>query len=415
MKTSRRLWVGVVVVAGLAAGSSRLGAQRASADWPQWRGPNRDGAPGAFSVPAVWPEQLVQRWKAEVGEGYASPLVVGNRVYQFARRDGKEVMAAIDVQTGKEVWQTGYPVDFTMHSAATAHNQGPKSTPAFANGTLYAIGMTGVVTAFDASNGKQRWQKPGSLPVPLYTSHAFSPIVDGSLVIFHLGGHDKGALTALDRESGNVKWSWDGDGPGYGSPVIATIGGTRQIVTITQKKVVGVDVSSGKLLWERPYPARVDTNSDTPVVNGQTVIVGNGASTVAFTVAKNGDEWATTNLWENTDLTFRNTNLVLVGDVLFGLSTKNSGQYLGVDAKSGKTLWMSPGRQSVNAAVGKIGDLFYSLEDDGDFIIVKKSDTAFEVVKKYKLADGNTWAEAVLSGNRILVKDLTSVTLWTLN
>ena len=413
MRTAHHL-VGVATFVALITCSS-LVAQRQSADWPQWRGPNRDGAPGAFSAPKAWPEQLVQRWKAEVGEGYATPLVVGNRVYVFSRRDGNEVMAALDAQTGKEIWRTGYPIDFTMHSAATQHNKGPKSTPAFANGTLYAIGMTGVVTAFDAANGKQRWQKPGSVPVPLYTTHAFSPLVEGSLVIFHLGGHDKGALTALDRETGNVRWSWDGDGPGYGSPMVATLGGTRQVVTITQKKIVGVDVATGAPLWERPYPARVDTNSTTPVISGQTVIVCNGGPAVAFSVAKNGTEWTTTNVWESPDLQTRNMNYVLLGDLLFGMSNRNSGQYVGVDVKTGKTLWTSPGRQSLNAAVGKSGDLLYSLEDDGEFVVARKSDTAFELIKKYKVAEGQTWAEAALSGNRIFVKDLNTVTLWTLN
>src|SRR4029077_19976005 len=136
---------------------------------------------------------------------------------------------------------------------------------------------TGIVTAFDAATGKQLWQKPGSLPVPLYTTHAFSPVVDRGLVIFHVGGHDKGALTAFDVTTGAVKWSCTGDGPGYGSPIVADLGGVRQLVTITQGKVVGVDVSNGTLLWERPFPIANSTNSNTPVLHGQTIIVsGNG-------------------------------------------------------------------------------------------------------------------------------------------
>jgi outer membrane protein assembly factor BamB len=415
MSTLRRLLITVTVLASLAELSHSLIAQRASADWPQWRGPRRDGSPGAFSTPTTWPDQLTQRWKTEVGLGYATPIVVGNRVYAFSRRDESEVMAALDAETGKELWKAEYPVSFTMHTAAVPHNKGPKTTPTFANGTLYAIGMTGVVTAFDAATGKTKWQKPASSPVPLYTTHAFSPLVDGNLVIFHVGGHEKGALTAFDTATGAVKWSWDGDGPGYGSPVIATFDGTRQLVTITQKKVVGVDVATGALLWERPYPARVDTNSYTPLVSGQTVVVCNGGPAVAFTVAKSGSQWTTMDLWQNEDIPTRNMNSVAIGDLLFGMTTKNSGQYYGVDVKSGKTLWTSPGRQSANAAVGKVGDLFYSLEDDGDFLVAKSSQTAFELVKKYKLAEGNVWAEAALSGNRIFVKDLNHITLWTVN
>ena len=113
--------------------------------------------------------------------------------------------------------------------------------------------MTGIVTAFDANTGKQLWQKPGSEPYRCYTSHSFSPLVDRGLVIFHVGGHNQGALTAYDVNTGAVKWSWNGDGPGHGSPILVDLAGTRQIVTITQGKIVGVDPANGTLLWERPF------------------------------------------------------------------------------------------------------------------------------------------------------------------
>ncbi len=136
-------------------------AQRAANDWTQWRGPSRDGSAPAPSDPKAWPEKLTQKWKVEVGSGYATPLVVGNRIYQFSRQGEREVMTALDADTGKSIWQTGYDAPFTMHSATTTHGPGPKSTPAFANGRLFSIGMTGIVTAFDANSGKQVWQKPG--------------------------------------------------------------------------------------------------------------------------------------------------------------------------------------------------------------------------------------------------------------
>ncbi len=413
MRTFRCALLVVMLVASL---PFALDAQRPSLDWPQYRGPSRDGSSGAFAAPQTWPEQLTKRWTATIGTGYATPIIVGSRVYIFSRRGENEAMTALDAETGKEVWQTSYPVTFTMNNAAARHGAGPKSTPTFANGVLYSIGMTGIVTALDAQSGKQLWQKPGLTPVPLYTSHAFSPLVDGANVIFHVGGHDKGALTAFDAKTGSVKWAWEGDGPGYGSPIVATLGGTRQIVTITQKKVVGVDASSGALLWERPYAIPSNSNACTPLIHGQNVIVsGNGGPTVAFSVANAGGQWTTTTVWENADIPLRLTNAVLVGDLLFGMTNKNSGQYFGVDAKSGKTLWLTEGRQALNAAIARSGSLLFSLEDDGELVVARSSDTAFDVVKKYKLAETATWAEASLSGNRIFVKDLETVTLWTLN
>jgi len=390
--------------------------QRASNDWNQWRGPNRDGSAPAPSDPKAWPEKLTQKWKVEIGSGYATPLVVGNRIYQFSRQGEREVMTALDVDTGKVVWQTGHDAPFTMHSAAATHGPGPKSTPAFANGRLFSIGMTGIVTAYDANTGKQLWQKPATMPVPLYTTHAFSPLVDRGLVIFHVGGDDAGALTAYDVNSGEVKWSWKGDGPGYGSPVVVDVEGTRQIITITQGKLVGVDASNGTLLWERPFVITNKTNSVTPVVYGRTIIVsGNGEPTRALAIAKRANQWVTDVVWENADIPLRMSDAVVVGDVLFGLANRNSGQYFAVDAATGKTLWTSEGRQAAHAAIARSGDLFFSLEDDGELVVARNSKTAFEPLHRYKVADAATWTQAAYSGNRVLVKDVSTLSLWTLN
>jgi outer membrane protein assembly factor BamB len=403
----------IVLVTGL---STAIHGQNRGPDWTQWRGQNRDGAVTGFSTPTSWPENLTQKWKVDVGLGYASPIVVGNRLYMFSRQGGDEVMSALEVDTGKVVWKTGYPVTFTMHSAAVKHGMGPKSTPAFSGGRLFSIGMTGVVTAFDANTGKQLWQKPGSEPLPLYTSHSFSPIVDRGLVIFHVGGNNQGALTAYDVNTGAVKWSWNGDGPGYGSPILVDLAGTRQIVTITQGKIVGVDPANGTLLWERAFVSANSTNAVTPVLYGQTLIVsGNGGPTTAFTVTKQNNQWTTQTVWENADIPYRLSNSVLVHDALFGLTTKNSGQYFSVDAKTGKTVWTSEPRAAAQAAILQAGDLVFSLQDDGNLVIFRSGTAAFEPIRRYHVADSETWTQPTISGSRIFVKDVSNLALWTLN
>jgi outer membrane protein assembly factor BamB len=409
---THRMVVALVAVAVLPA---VLAGQSKSPDYAQWRGPNRDGGLASFTEPGTWPERLTQRWKVEIGLGYATPLVVGERIYMFSRQGEDEVMSALDAATGKVLWRTAYPVSFTMNSSAVRHGPGPKSTPVFANGRLYAIGMTGVVTAFDAATGKQLWQKPGSSVVPMYTSHSFSPVVDRGLVIFHVGGHNQGALTAFDANTGAVKWSWNGDGPGYGSPVVVDLEGTRQLITITQGKLVGVDAGTGSLLWERPFVSSNFTNSLTPVLDGQTIMMSNGGPLTAVTVGRRNNQWMTENTWENADVPFRLSNAVVVGNVLFGLSTRNAGQYFGVDTKTGKTLWTSEGRQADQAAIVKAGNLLFSLEDDGELIVARSSRTAFEPLRRYKVADTETWTQPTISGNRIFVKDLNTLALWTLN
>lgn len=400
---------GPLIAQGRAGGSLQ-------ADWPQWRGPNRDGAVAAFAAPSVWPDQLTPRWKVDVGLGYATPLLVGDRLYVFSRQGENEVMRALDASSGKTLWQTSYPAPFAMHPAAARHGAGPKSTPVFSNGRLYSIGMTGIVTALDAATGKQVWQKPGSPVVPMYVTHAFSPLVDRGLVIFHVGGHNQGTLTAFDVNTGEVKWSWNGDGPGYGSPVVAVIDGTRQVVTLTQQKLVGVDAATGGLLWERPYATQSTASSATPILHGSKVIVGGGGHPLeAFKVAKRGAEWITEPAWQNADVPIRLSNAVLVVDALFGLSTRNAGQYFAVDATSGKTLWQSPERQAAQAALLSAGDLLFSLEDDGELVVLRASKSAFEPLRRYKLADTETWTAPVISGSRFFVKDQSTLALWTIN
>ena len=408
----RRLLTLVVILLGM----SLVGqAQRPSSDVTQWRGAGRDGVITGLTVPNAWPETLTERWKVEIGTGYATPLLVGDRVYQFSRIGDNETMTALDAASGKIVWQAGYPATFTMNPATKQHGPGPKSTPIFFNGRLYSIGMTGTVTAWDAASGKQVWQKAGTGPEMLYTTHAFSPLVDGGNVIFHVGGNDKGALTAFDLNTGAVRWTWTGDGPGYASPIVATFDGVRQIITPTQVKIVGVDANTGALLWERPMVHQFTSNSITPIVSGQTVIVAGTGPLFAFAVARRGGQWTTEQIWENTELPLRYTTPVVAGDTLFGLSSRNSGQYYAMDARTGKTLWTSDGRQAAHASMARAGDLLFSLESDGELVIARNSQAAFEPVRRYKVSANETWAQPAITGNRVFVKDVTSLTLWSWN
>ncbi len=410
--TCRRVFTGVLVFVGF---TSFVVAQRPSADVTQWRGAARDGVLAGVTTPQAWPETLTQKWKAEIGTGYAAPLVVANRVYQFSRLGENETMTALDADSGKVVWQAGYRATFSMNSATKQHGPGPKSTPIFSSGRLYSIGMTGTVTAWDAATGKQVWQKAGAGPEMLYTTHSFSPLVDGGHVIFHVGGNDKGALTAFDLNTGDVRWTWTGDGPGYASPMVAVFDGTRQIVTPTQTKIVGVDASTGALLWERPLVHQFVSNAITPIVAGQTVIVAGTGPLFAFAVVRRGGQWTTEQLWENAELPVRFATPVASGDMLIGLSGRNSGQYYAMDAKTGKTLWTSQGRQAAHASLARAGDVLFSLEDDGELVVARNSKTAFEPLRRYRVSANETWAPPAISGNRVFVKDVTSLTLWTWN
>jgi outer membrane protein assembly factor BamB len=417
-----------LAILAAAIGLVPVAAQKPAGEWPQWRGVNRDGS-ASFIVPKSWPEKLTLKWKVDVGTGYAAPITVGDRVFAFSRQGEDEVMRALDAATGKTIWETRYNATYKPVVAATrTHGTGPKSTPTFAEGRLYTLGMTGAVTAFDAATGKQLWQKPGGPVEPLYHT-AMSPLVDRGLVIVHVGGHGNGALTAFDARTGDVRWSWNGDGPAYGSPIAAELGGTRQIVTVTQENLVGVSAATGQLLWRRPYAVRATRNAVTPVIHGQTIIVsGLGLPVTGFRVSNRGGpgapdaptsrvgvEWSFEDVWTNDDVTMDMSTGVLIGSSLFGFSPRNSGQFFAIDANTGQTQWLSEPRQGDNAAIVRAGDLWFALETDAELVVARANPKQFEILKRYTVADSATWAQPVLSGQRVFVKDVSNISLWTLN
>jgi outer membrane protein assembly factor BamB len=407
-----------IVAGGLGAFAvftASLVAQTPTGDWPQWRGPNRDGVIASFAEPNAWPERLTRKWKVDVGLGYASPVLVGNRVFMFARQGDNEVLQALDAATGAKIWESSYAAPFTVSPAAARHEKGPKSTPTFAAGKLYTLGMTNIVTAFDAATGKQLWQKPASSTQPLYHT-AMSPLVDRGLVFLHVGGHNQGSLNAYDAGTGAVKWHWDGDGPGYGSPMVVDAEGTRQIVVFTQDHLVGVSAANGELLWKRPFSTRSTQNTITPILYGNTVIVsGLEKGVTAFRIVKNASGWDTENVWENSDVALYMTNAVIVRDTVVGLSHKNSGQFFALDAKTGRTIWTSAPRQATNAAISRAGDILFVLKEDAELLVTRSGPKGFEPLRTYTVADSATWAQPAVSGNRLFVKDVASLALWTLN
>ena len=411
MNVYRRIACFVLATGFMLSVSTPVRAQ----DWPQWRGPNRDGVVASYTAPGTWPESLTEVWKVEVGTGYATPIIVGDRIYMYTREGENEILRSLDAETGEVMWQTEYPAPFRMNPAARNHGPGPKGTPTFDNGELYTLGMSGIVSAFNASDGKQLWQTEASAPGPLYGT-AMSPLVVDQLVIAHVGSHNDGALTAFDRTTGRVEWSWDGDGPAYGSPIVAEFGETRQVITFTQENLVGVALDSGKLLWRRPYTTRSTQNTITPLVyRGNLIISGLGNAVESFRVERENGRWSTEVIWENRDVSLYMTNGVIANDTLFGLSSRDSGQYFALDARNGETLWTSAGRQGTNAAIVRAGDVLLVLEDDAELIVARPSRNGMETIRRYTVADSETWAEPVVVGNRVYVKDVSTLTLWTVN
>jgi outer membrane protein assembly factor BamB len=384
-------------------------------DWNQWRGPNRDAVVASFSAPSTWPDKLKPLWKIQVGIGHSSPVVAGKRVYLHSRKDENEVVSCFDLDSGKQLWTDSYPTPYKMNPAAVTHGKGPKSTPVVSDNKLFTLGISGILSCYDAANGKLLWRrefsKTNKATSPLFGT-AMSPLVDRGLLIAHVGGHDSGTLAAFDTGTGETRWEWSGDGPGYASPIIVEIGGTRQIVTQTQKHIVGVSASKGQLLWEIPFETEFLQNIVTPVIYKQTLIL-SGIDKGVFAVQPllSGGVGVTEQLWANTDVSMYMNSPVLIGDYVYGLSNKRKGQFFCLDARTGKTQWVSNGREGDNAAIVAAGQFLMLLTEGAELVIARADPKQFEIIKKYSVADSPTWAHPVLVGKRVLIKDASSLAL----
>jgi outer membrane protein assembly factor BamB len=385
-------------------------------DWPQWRGPNRDAKATGFAAPQTWPKSLTQKWKVKVGDGVATPALVGDKLYVFARRDGDEVACCLDATTGKELWTDKYAVKGA--SGPASQFPGPRSSPTVADGRVVTLGVRGTLSCLDAASGKKLWRKTeaeDSLP-RFFTS--CSPIVVDGLCIVQFGGEEKGGIVAYDFASGDEKWKWTGDGTAYASPDLLTMDGVKMLVAMTAKNIVGLGTTDGKLLWEIPFFVRGmgGYNAATPIVDGQTIYIsGSFRGTRALKIEKQGDRYTAKELWENKEFSVQFDTPVLKNGLLYGISSRNF--LFCINAETGKTAW-PPDRVRGERGYGSVvdvGPVLLALTTNGQLLVFEPSDKQLKKVATYKVAEDDTYAYPVAAGNRLYIKDLDSVILWTVD
>lgn len=383
-------------------------------DWPQWRGPSRDGVVPAGSVPAAWPEALAPAWRVEVGEGYSSPVVAGGRAFVHGRRDPEEVVVAVDLATGEVLWRQSYRAEFGKNQYAVEMAKGPHATPLVAGGRLITVGVTGVVAAWDAASGKPLWRRDFSGEVDtskLFCGTAASPLALGGLVVVQVGSDlHGGRVVALDPAGGETRWEWKGAGPGYASPVVIEAAGRRQLVTMTNGSILGLDAETGGELWSVPFPDEWHENIVTPVWTGSLLVVsGTRQGTHAYRLSHEDGRWRAAEAWKNPDVAMYMSTPVLGDGLLYGHSAKRKGQFVALDAATGAVRWATEGREGDHASVLLTPTHVLFLTEGADLVVARRGGDAFAAERRYEVADAATWAVPVLLGGDLLVRDATGL------
>jgi outer membrane protein assembly factor BamB len=411
---ARRLGLLAVLAAAVALAGAGAPDTRA-ADWPQWRGPNRDARATDFKAPQKWPEALTQKWKITVGDGVATPALVGDKLYVFSRESGAEVTRCLNADTGKEIWKDKYDTEFK--GKGDTGYQGPRSSPAVADGRVVTFGVNGTLSCLKADSGEKVWRvETGTVP-RFHTSS--SPVIADKFVIVQVGSENTGGITAYDLEKGDVKWKWTDEGATYSSPVLMTVGTTKTVVAQADKSIVALGVSDGKPLWTTPFPlpkpGPPNYNASSPMVEGQTVyFAGIGRGTRAAKIEKQGAGYAAKELWHNKDNSPLYNSPVLKNGHIYGLTSSDN--LFCVNADTGKTAWTHSvtGRKGYGNVVDAGSVLMAQTAAKGAKLLVfEPNPKEYTELAAYKVSDTEVYAYPILTGNRIYIKDQNSVILYT--
>jgi outer membrane protein assembly factor BamB len=372
-------------------------------DWPQWRGPNRDGISTETGLLDTWPAggpHLV--WKTTgLGEGYSSFAVVGDHLYTQGQEGDKEFVLALDAKTGKQLWKTMSGTSFNEQ-----RGHGPRGTPTVEGDRLWALAADGTLLCLESATGKRVWgmnvvdKFGGRVP---HWGISESPLLAGNSVIVTPGGSGA-SVVALDKTKGDLIWKSQSDPAAYSSPLAVDAGGKRTVVVFTARGVMGLDLKSGEFQWRYDKVANRTANIATPIVHGNYVFLSSDYGTgCALLKIEPGPSGVTASeVYFNRDMRNHYSTSVLVGDYVYGFS---SGILTAMKLLTGEVAWRnrSVGKGSVAYAEGKL----YAMSEDGVVGLIEATPESYKEKSRFEINRGSypTWTPPVIANRKLYLRE----------
>jgi outer membrane protein assembly factor BamB len=389
----------------LILGTLTLHAQSPSLDWPQWRGPDRNGISKETGLLKEWPRSgpPLAWWAAMLGAGYGSVAVAGDRVWVQGMRNRQSVVTSLNRADGKVAW-----VRIIGPAVENDRGSGPRGTPSIDRDRLYALTENGDLACLRVADGIVVWQRNilkdfGGGNINWLISE--SPLIDGDRVIVTPGGRSNG-MVALDKMTGKTVWTTKelGDEAGYASPIVADVQGVRTVMTLTSNAAVGVRASDGKLMWRYTPVANGTANITTPVYADNKVFFtsayGAGGALLGLRLA--GEEVRAQEIYFTREMQNHHGGVVLVNGYLYGF---NNSILTSLEFASGKMMWRdrSVGKGSVAYADGNL----YLLSETNVVGLAEATPAGYREKGRFTIADQGlpSWSHPVVSGGRLFIRN----------
>jgi len=394
--------------------SSAPGAKPDTDTWNQWRGPNRDGIVTGKPWPAdLKDEHFKLKWRVELGSSYSGAILDNNTVYVTESKGSNEVVRALDRKSGTEKWKQMWAGKMSVPFFARSNGSWIRSTPALANGKLFVAGIRDHLVCLDAKSGKKLWEIdfPKELKTPIPTFGCVcSPMVDGKFVYMQAGA----GFCKIEQDSGKILWRTMKDkggmyGSAFSSPVIATLGGQRQILVQSRAELAGVDIKSGEVLWRQQVKAFRGMNILTPLPYKQGIYTSTYGGRSHYYDIKRDKSWESVEKWENKAQAYM-CSPILFGDHVY-LHLRNQ-RFACYNITSGKEAWVSSERFGKYMSLVRQGEKILALDQNGTLYLIRANPKKLEIVDSRKISKQQTWAHLAVSGEQIAVRELNAITFY---